>query len=153
MFIGVVRSWFFFIRDSDKIAPRWRIAPCSSNFPVQIYVFILLFIFSTQGLRLAGTVFHIFFQAKTGMISGVPGNENPIVWPNRCYLQTRSSKTKYSRHSVNSSSVNRIIQLTDFYQSGNWMVELDIYRSIDHSVTGLFVRYSGHHSVTWQKVR
>ena len=32
------------------------------------------------------------------------------------------------------------IQLTDFYQAGNWMVELDIYGPTDHSVTGLFVR-------------
>ena len=46
----------------------------------------------------------------------------------------------YSRHSVNGPSVTGIIQLTDFYQSGNWMVELAIYGPIDHSVTELFVR-------------
>ena len=46
----------------------------------------------------------------------------------------------YSRHSVNGPSVTGIIQLMDFYQSGNWMVELDIYGPIDHSVTRLLVR-------------
>ena len=48
---------------------------------------------------------------------------------------------KYSRHSVNGPSITGIIQLTDFYQSGNWMVELNIYGPLNHSVTGLLVRW------------
>ena len=38
--------------------------------------------------------------------------------------------TVYNRRSVNGTSVTGIIHLTDFYQSGNWMLELDIYGPI-----------------------
>ena len=37
------------------------------------------------------------------------------------------SKGKYSRHSVNGPSVNRNMQLTDFYKSGNQMARLRDY--------------------------